>query len=61
MFSGLILACNLTLTDCGVLVSTAFFDTEEACMASIPEGIAVVEDQGGYVQEYRCVSWGIPV
>jgi len=57
MFTALILACNVNLTECRTLMHPYAFQDKDMCMDSLGEGIVVAERQGLYVKDYLCHKW----
>jgi hypothetical protein len=58
MFTALILACTVEYTQCQTFMAPMLFPDEEMCMQALGGGIMVVEQQGLFVQDYKCVQWG---
>lgn len=57
MFSAIILACNVTATQCQTFGTPRIFNTERECYISLADGISQVEYQGWLVKNYDCYKW----
>lgn len=57
MFTALILACNVSFTDCRTFMYPDLIETKEDCMDAIGLGIMQMESTGLFVKDYQCVLW----
>lgn len=60
MIIALIIACNVNFTDCKAFSSGILHKEEEACLQDVMTGIMLVEQNGYYVQDYKCLDIGTP-
>lgn len=63
MFTVLILVCTTstpinTAKECKVFSSGAVHATKEACMLDARFGIEFAENQGLYLKDWKCYTWG---
>jgi hypothetical protein len=58
MFTALILACNVSFTECKTFMFPDMLNTEDSCMTVIGAGISQIESSGLFVKDYQCVVWG---
>ena len=60
MFIALVIACDVTFTECKAFSSGILHKEEETCFIDVRNGIAAVEQNGYYLQDYRCLDLGTP-
>ncbi len=58
MFSAIILACNISVTDCRTFGTPRVFVTEKECQLSLADGRLQIESQGWMIMDSHCYHWG---
>ena len=58
MFTAIILACNVSVTDCKSFGTPRVFNTEKECLVSLANGRIQVEARGWMVLDSHCYHWG---
>ena len=61
MFTAIILACNVSVTDCRSFGVPRVFKTEKECTISLEEGKRQIAGQGWMVMGSYCHDWGSKV
>ena len=61
MFSAIILACNMSVTDCRTFGTPRVFNTEKECVVSLADGRLQIEAQGWMIMDSHCHMWGSKV
>ena len=60
MLIALVIACNVNFTLCKAFSSGILHKEETTCLEDVRNGITLLEQQGYYVQDYRCLDFGTP-
>jgi hypothetical protein len=58
MFTAIILACNVSVTQCKSFGTPRVFNTEKECIVSLANGRIQIEAQGWMVLDSHCYHWG---
>jgi len=61
MFTAIILACNMTVTDCRSFGTPRVFSSEKECLTSVSDGKLQLEAQGWMIMDSHCHMWGSKV
>lgn len=60
MITAVVLVCLLDQSECGVITSTSFYQTQEECVGDIGNAVLFAQTQGQFVVDYYCHNWGNP-
>jgi len=58
MFTAIILACSVSVTNCKSFGTPRVFNTEKECLVSLANGRIQIEAQGWMVLDSHCYYWG---
>lgn len=61
MFTAIILACNVSVTDCRSFGTPRVFNSEKECLVSVADGKLQLEAQGWMIMDSHCYMWGSKV
>jgi hypothetical protein len=61
MFTAIILACNVSVTDCRSFGTPRVFNSEKECLTSVSDGKLQLEAQGWMIMDSHCYMWGSKV
>lgn len=60
MITAVVLTCLLDQSECSVITSTTFYQTQEECVGDIGNAVLFAQAQGQFVVDYYCHNWGNP-
>jgi len=57
MFSAIIFACSLHVSECQTISHPRIFTDKKACMTNLSVGVVDVQMQGWRIEQFTCYEW----